>query len=139
MSMFGVLTILGIGYALWRYGQTGKTLQSLRFSVIGAEIRNARLFLNIRAYNPTPNTVKVTGTRITVFHNSEPVGYVELTDRIIITPGSIVISVPVRINALSAFKVLLNRIKSNQKVSLTVKGYINTTAGKYNVSENVVL
>ncbi len=137
--MFGVLTILGIGYALWRYGQTGKTLQSLRFSVIGAEIRNARLFLNIRAYNPTPNTVKVTGTRITVFHNSEPVGYVELTDRIIITPGSIVISVPVRINALSAFKVLLNRIKSNQKVSLTVKGYINTTAGKYNVSENVVL
>ncbi len=134
-----MLTILGIGYALWRYGQTGKTLQSLRFSVIGAEIRNARLFLNIRAYNPTPNTVKVTGTRITVFHNSEPVGYVELTDRIIITPGSIVLSVPVRINALSAFKVLLNRIKSNQKVSLTVKGYINTTAGKYNVSENVVL
>ncbi len=137
MSVLGTLAILGIGYALWRYGQTGKTLQKLRFSVVGAEIRNARLFVNIRAYNPTTNTVNVTGSRITVFYGSEPVGYIEITDRVIITPGSVVLSVPVRINALSAFKVLLNKIKSSEKVSLLVKGYINTTAGKYNINENV--
>ncbi len=139
MSGLAILITSGLIFMALRYASVGKALEQLKIVPITIDITNA-LKLLIRAQNDSNVDITVTSGKFDVYKGGKHIGEVSIDKRYVIpAKSSAVLALPVRVFLITLIPTLLSVLKKGKKIVFDVKGYVETTAGRYNVVKQVTV